>query len=602
MPLRTVMRRIEGGEIVMYESTFGLEEEPFNLTPDPRYFYLSKSHREGLAALIYGVREEKGLVTLTGPLGVGKTMILAAFLYQIQEHAVTASFSGEISGSRVEFLKDLCGVLGISPEQESLFGLKQAIKGFAIDKRGEGRRVVVLVDEAQDLGPEELAHFHHLINLETPEGKLLQIVLAGTERLDEKLKDETLLALRQRVAVRCAVEPIDPEETIEYIFHRMRIAGSTSLELFTDDALWRIVNYARGIPRLINLVCNQAMLTASGSGKVPIDEDGVRAALADVEGNSSGIAVEEIVDRDEISRLIEVISHRIVEEVVPEEGEEGVPGGEREGSRTATEVGDKEEATGRRIRTSVLGFPSRMGPGLLLVVAAVLLLVVAGILAARRLLNSEQTIQEQDVAEATAGSMALGLRGEKEVWGRWSEGFEGGAEQDSGNEKSSRDRTPAMAEAVTFRGKDLAGIALEHYGRLDREILRMLREKNPEIRDWNSLDPTVRLVLPEVPEVTNGGVDFYTIQVGAFRADEGPFKRASELAGRGVQNLFIIEEGDGDLTLVCVGVYLSGRQASGDIPVMKEWGFDDAIPTRIRERQLEDILRPYSGSLSKDQP
>ena len=263
----------------MYESFFGQNEKPFNLTPDPRYFYLSEGHREALAALIYGARERAGLITLTGPVGVGKTMILASFLDQIREHAETASFSGAISGNRMEFFKDLCGVLGITPEQDSLFGVSQAVKDFAIRKAGEGRSVVFLVDEAQALGLEELEHFHHLSNLETPEAKLVQIVLAGTEKLDEKLKDTTLEALWQRVAIRCAIKPIESEEAIEYIFHRMRVAGSSSSALFSDDALWRIVNFARGVPRLINLICNQAMISAYSSGRLPVDEDAVLEAL-----------------------------------------------------------------------------------------------------------------------------------------------------------------------------------------------------------------------------------------------------------------------------------------------------------------------------------
>ena len=229
----------------MYESFFGLSEKPFNLTPDPRYFYLSASHREALAALLYGVHEKAGLVTLTGPVGVGKTMILASFLDQIKKNAETASFSGEISASRLAFLKDLCGALGISPEQDSPFGLSELVKAFAVEKTGEGRSVVVLVDEAQELSLEELDHFHHLSNLEAPDAKLLQIVLAGTEKLDEDLRDKSLEALWQRVAIRCAIQPLEPDETVEYVLHRMRIAGSSSLDLFTDDALWRIVNYSR---------------------------------------------------------------------------------------------------------------------------------------------------------------------------------------------------------------------------------------------------------------------------------------------------------------------------------------------------------------------
>ena len=167
----------------MYESFFGLNEKPFNLTPDPRYFYLSESHREALAGLIYGVRERAGLITVTGPVGVGKTMILASFLDQIRKYAEAASFSGSISGDRIGFLRDLCGSLRISQEQNSLFGVSQVIKDFAVQKAGEGRSVVVLVDEAQDLGLEELEHFHHLSNLETPDAKLVQIVLAGTDKL-----------------------------------------------------------------------------------------------------------------------------------------------------------------------------------------------------------------------------------------------------------------------------------------------------------------------------------------------------------------------------------------------------------------------------------
>ena len=125
----------------MYESFFGLNEKPFNLTPDPGYFYLSESHREALAGLIYGVRERAGLITVTGPVGVGKTMILASFLDQIRGIAEAASFSGSISVDRVEFLKDLCSALGISPGEDSVFGRSRALKDLATRKAEAGRSV-----------------------------------------------------------------------------------------------------------------------------------------------------------------------------------------------------------------------------------------------------------------------------------------------------------------------------------------------------------------------------------------------------------------------------------------------------------------------------
>ena len=159
----------------------------------------------------------------------------------------------------------------------------------------------------------------------------------------------------------------------------------------------------------------------------------------------------------------------------------------------------------------------------------------------------------------------------------------------------------ARGKEVSVRDKDLAGIALEHYGRLDVEMLRTLRAKNPQIRDWNGLEEMAQVVLPEVPQATNGGADFYTIQVGAFRSEEGASKWASDLAKRGAQNLFLVKGEGKRLTLVCVGVFESGRQSSGSIRRMQDWGFEDAFPIRIREKRLEDILQPYDSSLA-DKP
>jgi len=393
----------------MYESFFGLNEKPFNLTPDPRYFYLSESHREALAALIYGVREKAGLITLTGPVGGGKTMILASFLDQIREHAETASFSGAVSASRMEFLKDLCSVLGITPEQDSLFGMSQAIKDFAIRKAGEGRSVVVLVDEAQALGLEELEHFHHLCNLETPEAKLVQIVLAGTQKLDEKLKDKSLEALWQRVSIRCPIKPIEPEETIAYIFHRLRVAGSSSSGLFSDDALWRIVNFAGGVPRLINLVCNQAMISAYSSGRVPVDEDAVLEALNELEDGHLGVGTGEMVGRDEIRGMVEAVSQQQEEEAAPPEGEKDPDTNEGEDSHRKVEVEEEEGITIRRRRRR--RFLSWSLPGRRFSLAHVMIILFAmvggvmaiGLLKARDDLVERVEVVSPDKLEAVGG-------------------------------------------------------------------------------------------------------------------------------------------------------------------------------------------------------
>ena len=147
------------------------------------------------------------------------------------------------------------------------------------------------------------------------------------------------------------------------------------------------------------------------------------------------------------------------------------------------------------------------------------------------------------------------------------------------------------------RQRDLAGIALEHYGRLDAEMLKVLKKKNPQIRDWNNLTENVQLMLPDMPEPTNGGVDFYTIQVGAFREEEGASRRASDLAKKGSKNLFLVKGGpEKRLTFVCVGVFESGRQSLAGVRQIQEWGYEDAFPLRIWAKRLEDILRPYAPS------
>ncbi len=147
------------------------------------------------------------------------------------------------------------------------------------------------------------------------------------------------------------------------------------------------------------------------------------------------------------------------------------------------------------------------------------------------------------------------------------------------------------------RQKDLAGIALQHYGRLDVGMLKVLKEKNPQIRDWNNLTENVQLMLPDMPEPTNGGVDFYTIQVGAFREEEGASRRASDLVKKGSQNLFLVQGGaDKEFTFVCVGVFESGGQSRAGVRQMQEWGYEDAFPLRIKEKRLEDILQPYAPS------
>ena len=584
----------------MYESFFGLNEKPFNLTPDPRYIYLSESHREALAALVYGVRERVGLITLTGPVGVGKTLILASFLDQIREHAETVTFTGSISRDRLEFLKDLCSALGIAPKQGSLFGVSQAIKDFALEKATAGRGLVVLVDEAQELGPAELEHFHHLCNLETPEAKLVQIVLAGTDALDETLKDEALEAVWQRVAIRCAIRPIEPGETIEYIFHRMSVAGGSADEAFSDEALWRIVNFAHGVPRLINLVCNHAMISAYSAGRSPVDGNAVREALKELREAQRGVGTPEIVGRHEIRGMVKRASRIRGEGPACSEGEENPVAGDAEDAPKEGEAGGEEGSTIRRERRP--GLLSRLCPGRRssLVLALVIPVALVGVVMTIGLLRARNDGGEP--AEAGVLKQAdVGRPGGSRVRTGPGAGMSPGkgglpAGKDAnrvraGDPETRQGIVPAGVTKKAVRNRNVVEIALEYYSGLTGELLRELREKNPQVLDWNNLGEDVELVLPDLSRSMKGEADFYTIQVGAFRDGERASRRAADLTKKGAQNLFLVKGGvNNGYTFVCVGVFESGRECSGGITRMKEWGFPDAFPIRLQEKRLEDIV------------
>jgi general secretion pathway protein A len=609
----------------MYESFFGLNEKPFNLTPDPRYFYMSESHREALAALIYGVREKSGLITVTGPVGVGKTMILASFLDEIREEADTASFSGSISGDRRGFLLDLARSLEVPAQEDSLFGLSRSVKDFAVRKVEEGRSVVVLVDEAQDLGLEELEHFHHLSNLETPDTKLIQIVLAGTEKLDEKLRDRNLEALWQRIAIRCAIKPIEPEETMAYIFHRIRVAGGGSSGLLSDDALWRILNYSRGVPRLINRVCNQAMISAYSAGRLPVDEDAVLEALRELEGGQPGVGTVEVVARDAVREMAAAVARREEQGSSPLEREKHCGPSETENLRGKAEpdraqgggvprdeswqsVVKPDRAQGVAPRDeSRQGFFARFRPPMRisLSLALVVLLATVGVVMTIGLLKAREDGTEKDGSAALDASEAkwAGAAGRQTKLGHGIP--RGGPEQTLEDGRPARqavvrkDEEPLSGGDGPVRKKGLARIALQRYGRLDLDVLKILREKNPRIRDWNNLDRNVHLLLPDVPETGETGVDVYTIQVGAFREEGGASRRASDLAKSGAQNLFLVKGGvDQKYTFVCVGVFESGRQSQDGLGTVQAWGYPDAFPLRIQAESLQDILFAFKTDLT----
>ena len=269
----------------MYTAFFGLGEKPFSITPDPRYLFLSERHAEALAHLLYGINEAGGFIQLTGEVGTGKTTIVRSLLGQIPKDAEVAL----ILNPRVtpaEFLLTICEELRISvPESErsSVKALVDALNRHLLDSYAQGRRVVVIVDEAQNLSPDVLEQVRLLTNLETATQKLLQIILIGQPELRDVLRRVELRQLAQRITGRYHLAPLSRRETMGYVRHRLRVAGAIG-DLFTNGALAEVHHLARGIPRVINVVCDRALLGAYSQGQHRIPAKLVRRSVAEVYG------------------------------------------------------------------------------------------------------------------------------------------------------------------------------------------------------------------------------------------------------------------------------------------------------------------------------
>ena len=247
----------------MYTSFFGLHEKPFAITPDPRYLYLSERHAEALAHLLYGINEAGGFIQLTGEVGTGKTTIIRSLLEQLPAHADVAL----ILNPRVtpaEFLLTICEELRIpvpEPGRGSVKLLMDLIGRRLLDTHARGRRVVLIVDEAQNLSAHTLEQVRLLTNLETATTKLLQIILIGQPELRDLLARPELRQLAQRITARYHLNPLSSEETAGYVKHRMRVAGATA-EAFTPASLAEVHRLSGGVPRIINVICDRALLGA----------------------------------------------------------------------------------------------------------------------------------------------------------------------------------------------------------------------------------------------------------------------------------------------------------------------------------------------------
>jgi general secretion pathway protein A len=270
----------------VYLEFYGLKQAPFDLTPNPRFLFHSGKHREALNHLLYGIRERKGFVQLTGEVGAGKTTLCRAMLEQLNGQFATALILNPVLNAN-ELMKAIATEFGLPVGSLNLDRLDTLaiINEFLLKQAGDGRVSVLIIDEAQNLTEELLEQVRLLSNIETDDRKLLQIVLLGQPELRDRLNSPRLRQLRQRITVRYHLKPLTRFEVPLYVHHRLELAGAKGAPYFTRPALWRIYFYSRGIPRLVNAVCDKALLAGYVEHSDHIAHRMVGRAIRELEGD-----------------------------------------------------------------------------------------------------------------------------------------------------------------------------------------------------------------------------------------------------------------------------------------------------------------------------
>jgi general secretion pathway protein A len=269
----------------VYLNYYGLTDPPFDITPNPRFLFYSAKHREAFNHLLYGIRERKGFVQLTGEVGAGKTTLCRAMLEQLNGHYSTALILNPALNAD-QLMKAITTEFGLPVQNLGLDRLDMLamFNEFLLKQVEQGRETVLIIDEAQDLSEEMLEQIRLLSNLETDNRKLLQIVLMGQPELRDRLNSHALRQLRQRITVRYHLPPLSQCEVNQYVHHRLHVSGANGTPRFTRPALWRVYNYSKGIPRLVNAICDKSLLAGFVQQQESIDYRTVGRAIRELEG------------------------------------------------------------------------------------------------------------------------------------------------------------------------------------------------------------------------------------------------------------------------------------------------------------------------------
>ncbi|MCX5908937.1 MAG: AAA family ATPase, partial [Deltaproteobacteria bacterium] len=271
----------------MYTEFYGFSEKPFNVTPNPKFLFFTDSHREALSSMVYGITERKGFIAITGEVGTGKTTLVHHLLQTLDKKTKTV-FIYQTHISFAGLLKNILLELEIELEGNDVASFIRQLNDYLVQRLVADENLAILIDEAQNLSKEVLEDLRMLSNLETPNFKLIQIVFLGQPEFDGKLNSPDMRQLKQRIGIRRQLRALTDRATRQYIDHRLRIAGSSSSQIFSSGALALIARYAEGIPRNINMICDNSFLIGYSLSRKKIDEKIIREVLNDLGMDNAG--------------------------------------------------------------------------------------------------------------------------------------------------------------------------------------------------------------------------------------------------------------------------------------------------------------------------
>jgi type II secretory pathway predicted ATPase ExeA len=602
---------------------------PFCLTPDPRFFYPSSCHQEALDCLEQGIRGGRGLLVLLGAPGLGKTTLLHALVDRLGDRILPVFFSSDKVETEREFFHELCLQWSLPCRGKTVEEMEQEIRRFASRKRKKRKAVLLLLDEVNEPGERFRQSVVRLHAMEKEGKKLIPMILAGLPEPETQTPGQARSFPVGVSPLRCVMRPLDPLETVRYVLHRLRVAGIGPERVFSPAALHRIVLGSRGNPRMINVISGNAMEIAFARQRWPVEESSVREALVDLGIHPEEDGDGQRVTREEIDWLYDSALRHVRENAArwtgtpPRQTRPPFPWGAKKASELPPP--GKRSRTGPEDASHRNRAPENRPPSRLASIGntgrfLVFFLLVAALLGGVSLVQVLVHEKENREANALMNRQKLGAT---EPAGRETP-IPGPEEKRLPQDSLSRffqerkDRIQAEWEIIgapsdppdapgrTFQDRDLAGIALDHCGTLNREILEEFMRLNPGIRNWNALDRTVELILPET-----GGpaapVDVFSIFLASYESRGEATQAAETLSRAGVQNLFLTTvEGEGSKTLrqvhLCAGVFPSETAASASTEPMRGAGFPEARPVRILEPSLGKILHPFRPATPVSSP